>query len=361
MPLAIVLALAASLGIHVAALFGTDVELFGGGPEELPPLQAELQPMPSPLTPETTAKSSPPAPAPIAKAHGKPRLRAKPMPRNVAPVASPLPQTEAMPATPASAANGDGLPASETVVPKPAPEPAKPRLPASGTLRFAIFYGTQGFQIGRAEHRWEFTEDGRYRLSGMTETVGLVNLFKSVRFENESAGRLVASGLQPEQYRTRKNGREGNENADFAWATEEVRLSRDGSVRSIAPGTQDILSLNYQLAFLPRPEQGNSIGVVTGKKYERYALDSLGEETLETPAGTFRTLHLRAMTDSSTEIWIALDRHRLPVKIRFSDRKGDVYEQIVTEIGITAAGSHAAQAAVREGFPSENAPLEPEK
>ena len=34
MPIAIVLALAASLGIHAAALFGPDVELFGGGTEE---------------------------------------------------------------------------------------------------------------------------------------------------------------------------------------------------------------------------------------------------------------------------------------------------------------------------------------
>ena len=70
-----------------------------------------------------------------------------------------------------------------------------------------------------------------------------------------------------------------------------------------------------------------------GKKYERYALDSLGEEEIDTPAGRFRTLHLRAMTDSVTEIWLALDHHRLPVKIRFTDKKGDVFEQIATELG----------------------------
>jgi hypothetical protein len=77
-----------------------------------------------------------------------------------------------------------------------------------------------------------------------------------------------------------------------------------------------------------------SIGVVTGKKYERYALDSLGEEEIDTPAGHFRTLHLRAMTDNVTEIWIALDRERLPVKIRFTDKKGESFEQVATEIGM---------------------------
>ena len=34
---------------------------------------------------------------------------------------------------------------------------------------------------------------------------------------------------------------------------------------------------------------GATLGVVTGKKYERYALDALGEEDIDTPAGHFRT------------------------------------------------------------------------
>ena len=42
---------------------------------------------------------------------------------------------------------------------------------------------------------------------------------------------------------------------------------------------------------------------------------------------------VRVMTETVTEIWIALDRDRLPVKIRFTDKKGDVYEQLITEMG----------------------------
>ena len=145
--------------------------------------------------------------------------------------------------------------------------------------------------------------------------------------------RLVAGGLQPEHYLTRKNGKDANENAEFDWSATQVRLSRDGQTRPVAPGTQDILSLNYHLAYVRQPESGATLGVVTGKKYERYALDALGEEDIDTPAGHFRTLHLRAMTDSTTEIWLALDHHRLPVKIRFTDKKGDVFEQIATELG----------------------------
>lgn len=316
MPIVLLVALVGSLAIHGVALFGTDVELFGGGPEPAP-LQAEIQPPPPPPAAAPPVRKPPARPA-----KPGPLATAKPSPATV-PEPVEVPVAEAPEAAP------------ETVVPPPAvPEPAKPVLPASGVIRFAIYKTSLGFQVGRAEHRWEFTEDGRYRLSGVTETSGLAALLRPARLEQESSGRLVAGGLQPDRFRSLKNGKDANENADFDWASREVRLSRDGSLRPIAPGSQDILSLNYQLAYLGKLAEGSSLGVVTGKKYERYELDSLGEEEIEVPAGRFRTLHLRAMTDNVTEIWIALDRARLPVKIRFTDKKGESFEQVATELGM---------------------------
>lgn len=319
MPLALLAALAGSLAVHLAALFGPEVELFGESTEVVT-LQAELKPMPQ------TPASAPPA-----------AVR-KPAPRKVS--AKPVPSDEpdtvmaASPAVPETTEPApEPIPAIAPEMPSTAPEPVKAILAATGVIRFAIYKTSLGLQIGIAEHRWEFAEDGSYRLTGVTETSGLVALFKPVRMEYRSVGRLTAHGLQPDNFRTLKNGQETRENADFDWSTAAVRLARDDSVREIAPGTQDILSLNYQLGYLKEPEAGSSIGVVTGKKYERYALDALGEEEIDTPAGHFRTLRLRAATDSVTEIWIALDRHRLPVKIRFTDKKGDSYEQIATELG----------------------------
>jgi hypothetical protein len=140
--------------------------------------------------------------------------------------------------------------------------------------------------------------------------------------------------LQPALFRTLRNGSDANENAAFDWNASEVRLTRDGSVQSILRGTQDILSLNFQLAYFGRLSEGTRLGVVTGKKYEVYALDSLGEEQIDVPAGHFRTLHLRAQTDSTTDIWIAIEQRGLPVKIRFTDQKGESFEQVATEIGM---------------------------
>lgn len=299
----LITALAASLGLHGIFLAGPDI---GPDAEEMTPpaLTAELRP-----PPQNPAVDAPPA--------------AKKIP---APVARPLPNAAAGVPTPPAAASNSQEAAAEAETPPPAP--AVP--PGSGVLRYALLSSRINVWIGVAEYRWEFTEDGRYRLYGVTETTGIVSLFKPLRLETESVGRLVAGGLQPESYRTVKNGQATRENAEFDWSGGSVRLDRDGSVQPVAPGTQDILSLNFQIAYLAKPEAGVDIGVVTGRKYDRYHLEAVGEEELETPAGRFRSLHLRATGDNVTEIWVALDHNRLPVKIRFTDRKGDVYEQVVT-------------------------------
>lgn len=316
MPIALLVALVGSLAIHAAALFGVDLPPFSED-SELPPLQAELK----------TPAALPALPAP----DKPPAKRQKPAANSAHRAVSPKLDEASAPSAPDPVSEN----AENTVSTAAAPIPvaAKPILAASGAIRYVIRKESLGLIIGRAEHRWEFNEDGSYTLTGVTETTGLAGLIKPLRHEVISRGHMAVGGLQPESFRTLKNGKETTENADFDWSAAEVRLMRDGSVRSIVPGTQDLLSLNYQLAFFARPENGGSVGVVTGKKYERYDLDSLGEEEIDTPAGHFHTLHLRAMTDSVTEIWIALDRQRLPVKIRFTDKKGDSFEQVATEIG----------------------------
>lgn len=313
----LVVAIALSVLVHALALFGIDFGMFGE-PPETPPLQAELRPPPPAAPPPVAAKETPP-PAPEAPpASVPPPLAAtSEAAEEAVVVAEPVvPESAAPPPTPAPAV----------------PPPVAPVLAGSGRLAFVVVKDSLGMQIGRAEHRWDFPGDGTYRLRAMIETSGLAALFKPLRQEHESRGRLGPGGLQPESFRVLRNGVSRGDDADFDWAARQVRLQRDGSLHALTTGSQDLLSLNYQLAYLAAPENGSSIGVVTGRKYQPYSLDAFGEEILETPAGKFRTLHLRAAGDTVTEIWIALDRWRLPVKIRFTDKKGDSYELRATEI-----------------------------
>lgn len=323
MPLLLALALAGSLAIHAVALFGTDLEWFGGEPES-ESLQAVLRP--------------PPAPVAVAKP-----VKAKKLPKSAAPAApdvrpEPLPEAAMPLAQPAAEPAAEGEVEEEAVADsvEVAPPPVKALLPSSGAIRFAIYQEALGIQVGRAEHSWEFDADGHYRLRNMTETSGLVSLFKPLRVTAESRGRLVAGGLQPDRYQTWKNGQDNHDGADFDWANGQVHLARNDSQQAIQPGAQDLLSLTYQLAYLENPAAGSSISLVTARKVEPYLLEALGEEEIDIPAGHFHTLHLRARADTTTEIWIALDLHRLPVKIRYTDRKGDSFVQVATEIGSLA-------------------------
>ncbi len=320
MPIALFAAIIGSLSLHAAALFLPDVDL--APPPESPPLTAEIVPPPRP------------AEEPVAKPAVPPPL-ATPRRPNRSPVPPPAPaesKSAALTSPVESPAQAVAEPTPSTAPPPVAAEPVTPVLAGSGRIRFAVFRGDRGFEVGRAEHAWEFA-DGAYRLTTMTETSGLVSLFKSVRVELESQGTLTPRGLRPDRFLTRRNGVETRERADFDWSLGELVLGRDGSRLPLPEGAQDLASFPYQLAYLARLEEGAELRVATGRKFERYHFDSLGEEEVSVPAGVFRTLHLRVQTDSVTELWLARERGWVPVKIRHTDKKGDSYEEQAVELG----------------------------
>ena len=324
LPRLLAIALLVSLSVHLLLLFGAHYEFFD--PEDDPePLQAVLQP------PPPGRKPVDPVPAVPKKMAGAPR-RSEPPVASTAAATDAIPEKGEMQAPPAAEKVPEAA-AQPHAEPGPEAAPAKPLLPASGAIRFVIHKESLNLLVGQSEHRWEFTGDGQYHLSNVTETSGVVSLFKPIRIRAESHGRLVAGGLRPDSYRTWRNGEDNREGADFDWTTGLVRLARNDSEHPVVPGMQDLLSLSYQLGYLEHPEAGGDIALATVRKVEHYRLDSLGEEDVETPAGRFHTLHMRVQAATTTEIWMALDLYRLPVKIRYTDKKGDSFIQVATEIG----------------------------
>lgn len=344
MPLALLAALGASLAVHAAALFLPDVDL-SLAPEP-PLLQVELPP--------------PAPPASVNKPVAKPKAPTIKTPkRRVALPKAESTASESGAAAPvAESGDAESAVAADKAEPEQEAPPAanappaavEPKLEAEGSIRFAVYsvplapdaalFDTpapaqpstmRGMEIGRAEHTWHFA-DGTYRLQSTMETSGVVALFKSYRIVFESSGRLTAGGLQPERFSTKRNGKETDERAVFDWSQHTVTL-RDGKVRPASEGAQDVLSLHYQLAYVPNLAAGTSMEVATGKKYDRYRFEAVGEETVETPSGNYRTLHVRVKTDSTTDLWLAQERQLLPVKIRYTDRKGEAFELQAVAIG----------------------------
>ena len=311
MPVALILAFFASIGLHAAALFGPEIDL-ATEPEEPPVLQAELKPLP---------KTRPPAvvmPVPARKAERrKGPTSGRAQMASASPVLSAPDSTETLP-----------VPAPE---PAAAPEPPPiPYLPESGQIRYRVDRGDNGFEIGRATSDWEVTAEG-YVLRLHTETTGIVWLFKRYRIDMESRGKLTADGLQPESFSIRRNGVVSGETASFDWQQMQVRIG-DREPQALSAGAQDLLSFNFHLGFMPDPRVARTLPIATGKKYGVYRLEAVGDEEIELPLGIIRTLHLRAPGENTTELWLAYDYLLLPVKIRHEDNKGGSFVQVATDI-----------------------------
>lgn len=227
-------------------------------------------------------------------------------------------------------------------LPPAAVEPAAPMalaapespLPRRGQIRFLVTRGDQGFVVGQSLHRWN--HDGKtYTLDTVTETTGLAAVFRPVQVTQSSVGDIGDDGLRPREFRTGKNGLAGDA-ASFDWALMTLMLSA-GNPHNVAlkPGAQDMLSMFYQLSakYPLGSRELNEVMVATGRKFERYVFEILREEMLPTRQGELRTLHLRAAAGvEAIDIWSGLDLRGLPVKIRYTDRQGDSFDQIAEAI-----------------------------
>lgn len=316
----LVLALTISLLIHLAAV-SSPAWLVGDWMQEPPvTLEAHLSvPRPgAPPHPPPAAKPRPsrppavePAPVPAPLAQEGPPVEPSPVP------VPPEPETAPTPPPPLEA---------------PPPEVA-PLLPRRGWIQFLISRGDGGLIIGRSIHEW--SHDGkRYRLTATSQTTGLAALFKPVKAVQASEGTFVQAELKPATFRY-EYGDGVVESAAFDWDAGQVRLG-NGQNFGIGEGAEDILSMFYQLIKAAQRGEGFVMAVTTGKKLERYVFDWLDEETLDLKPGRFRAWHVRVRSASGgadvTDVWLGREVAGLPIRIRFTDRKGEVFDQRADEI-----------------------------
>ena len=335
------LALIASAMLHVAALVGPDWSLPGlDEADSAPTLDAVLVKAPPAVTP-------PPQLVPAAKpAREKPRTTPVAATNAVSPAPTFTPEAPVAVEEQASAPIPEITPvAAPAVAPAPVAKAVSIALPAKGRVRYAITRGEGGFVVGQAVHTWE--QDGfAYTMRSVTETTGIAALFKPARVVQESRGEVTAAGLVPKEFRHERMG--GLDTASFDWARQIVRYA--GREDAVSAGTQDMLSMYYQaVLLLPKrvassSPSGLEMAIATGRKLDRYRFDVVGEVALTTSLGEKRTTHLRTKSGSDTiELWIAADVPGLPLKIRFIDRKGEIFDQLAEEFSVGSTAGKLAE------------------
>lgn len=332
-----------SLLIHLG-LMGMASDWWTMPREEVPfPLEARLELAQSPARP----------PEPAAKPSGKtPRktLRKAPAPSVGQPI-EPVPNQPPMPTEANGAGNHDveaapalspapagppepmPEPPPQTVSPQeePPPPPSPPprrmtrMLPEKLVLVYNVLAGEGGFNLGQATYTW-LARNARYSLVSVAEAKGLASLFMSGRIVQTSEGRIGAAGLVPEQFWLAKNERR-LDTARFDWERMQLVLPQGGE--PLRDNTQDLLSFPFHLAMtVAEGGDGWILPVTNGRKLKGYRFTLLGRVNLEVGKESLETLHVQGSRagDGSLDVWLAPERHWLPVRIRTQDQKGRVME-----------------------------------
>jgi hypothetical protein len=325
--------------------------LLGGGwlmPPQTPPAAPALSAALQPASPAPRATVPPPARGVAtrpAAANASANVTANTVTANAA---STAPPTNAGTESPPGVTEGTDTAAPAAVVattnrpPVPAEIPAQPlwpEFPRRGQISYRLSLGPEQTPVGRTVQAWAF-DGARYRLDSRSESSGLVEMIRPHRYVHLSEGRLTATGLQPERFSA--SVRRGNRNeasiAAFDWAAQRVQLGRLPHQDSVEllPGSQDVVSLIYQLALFP-PQPGRiSLPFTRGTRMEQANFDVLEAEAIDTPLGRLRAvpvIQVRERGAESLALWFATDYRNLPVRIRFFNRDGELSgEQLASEI-----------------------------
>lgn len=319
--------LAISLAAHLALLFGPQFSLHER-PAPAPLIEARLEKTPAPVPPEAV-KPVLPRPKKLRPPVAKPK--AAPVMASEAETSAPEVAPEPVEPPPAESPQAAAEPVQEE-------EPA-PAMPRQVAIRYTVFKGQNGLSVGRAEQVWKL-DGNRYTITSVAEATGLFSLFASGRHIQESRGEMTSTGLKPSLFRVeRGQAAEKTDVARFDWSAMKLSIDSGGEQRELKlpEGAQDILSMMYQLAYLPPQRSSVQMQVTNGRKLDSYSYWVV-EEALDTQMGKLKTLHLGKQHDpgeKDTEVWLAADHHYLPVKISQVDGDGDGLVLLANEIAVT--------------------------
>lgn len=162
-----------------------------------------------------------------------------------------------------------------------------------------------------------------YRLSSEVEAIGLYRAHQSSR------GTIDAGGLKPEEYAEARGGRPVR-TVRFDWAARRVAFSAAPDTPAVArAGMQDRASLLLQLGrrWRAQPDAEAYELLVAGvRRAATFRFARSGAAALQLPAGTVDAVLLQRFgedgDDDRIEVWYGPAWCGLPVRIRYTDRRG---------------------------------------
>lgn len=201
-------------------------------------------------------------------------------------------------------------------------------------MEFAVSSGSMDLGEGRdvLEH------DGKtYSVVSELKTVGVAAILYKLDIRRQSRGLVTKDGLRPQHFeeaRTRKPKRA----ADFDWDAKTIKLTDGDRVETLPlpDNTFDQTSFTYAFAFKASLDDLPPVNLTDGRKLSDYTYKVLGREKLKTPIGELEALHIRKVQDADDkrgfEVWLSVEHHNLPVRIRYVEKNGQVVDSTITRI-----------------------------
>lgn len=164
-------------------------------------------------------------------------------------------------------------------------------------------------------------KDDVYEVTAETRAEGMASILLGGTVRELCRFSTDNNVLTPESYRIMREGKEAfDRTVSFDWDERKVMFS-NGMNLVISDGyIVDNCSIPYALIVGGASTfEQRTLHIVGGKKIRRFENLSITEETVTTPLGEFDTLRIEQVRfdrpDRKLNIWLAPDKHNLPVKI----------------------------------------------
>lgn len=209
---------------------------------------------------------------------------------------------------------------------------------AAPPARVEIHYDTYfGFiKVGETRDVMEH-DDRSYHLVSESKTVGLAAFFHQLVIRHEAHGRITPRGLEPVSFTETDNGK-FKHGGQFDWDAHQALLKDDHGSDTVPlhDNSWDLSSFSYTFAFDPPTSGDMDVYVANGRRMSHYRYAVAGREKIDTGLGTLDTLHVKKILEGDDkrafDMGLAVDRHYLPVRIRFTSKKGSVFDSVVSAI-----------------------------
>lgn len=185
-----------------------------------------------------------------------------------------------------------------------------------------------------------FQHDGKtYSVVSESRTAGLAAIYR-LAIRRESKGSVTAAGLRPHSFVEMRNG-EVKRSASFDWAAKQVQLTDGDNKQTVAlpPNTWDSTSFAWNFSFAHSESKDLQVYVTDGRRVTEYKYTIVGREKLKTAMGEIETVHVKKVQEGGDkrgfDVWLAVDRHLLPVRIRATEKDGTAFDSLVDNIKLT--------------------------